>query len=438
MSRNRRNSRKKNSKIQELIRDKKYLKRITITLIIVIIAALATIVTKVVFDTMKMEREKELLAKELPKIFVVKDFNDPALDANVVGEERAKQKDENMIHIAVVGDILCEESMLDDARRDNGTYDFNYMFDQTKEITSSADITIGTFETNLVSSLPYNDTNAPDSYAEAIYKSGIDLVSSATNHSLDYGVDALRETNNTLQRIGFDYVGTSNEANGKKYLIKEVKGAKIAFLGYTYGIGAKYKGEDANQYINLYSNELAAKEIAEVKDEADFICVIMHWGDVDSLEANDIQRAQAQFLTEQGVDLIVGSHAAVVQPMEMKKGTNNKDVFVSYSLGNYVSALGYKNSDLEVVINVEISKDKVEEKDNKEETKKKEPATIKKVDYTPLYFIRYTHKDKEQYKLVDLRDVCRKFQNGNELIDRNTYDKLIAGDQLLQEIVTKK
>ena len=86
-----------------------------------------------------------------PKIFVVKDFNDPALDANVVGEERAKQKDENMIHIAVVGDILCEESMLDDARRDNGTYDFNYMFDQTKEITSSADITIGTFETNLVS-----------------------------------------------------------------------------------------------------------------------------------------------------------------------------------------------------------------------------------------------------------------------------------------------
>ena len=175
-------------------------------------------------DKKQIAKQKEMLEQKLEAIF----------EAEVeVGEE---VKEDSVINIAVVGDILCGNAMLADAK--NGEeYNFTSMFGDIAKYVNTADIAIGTMETNFTQEeySGYLKYNSPRSFAEAVQNTGIDVVSIAHNHSLDYGVQGLKDTKSTLEELGYTTVGAKTTLEEKNYVIREVKGIKIAFLAYTYG-----------------------------------------------------------------------------------------------------------------------------------------------------------------------------------------------------------
>lgn len=369
-------------------------------------------------DKKQIAKQKEMLEQKLEAIF----------EAEVeVGEE---VKEDSVINIAVVGDILCGNAMLADAK--NGEeYNFASMFGDIAKYVNTADIAIGTMETNFTQEeySGYLKYNSPRSFAEAVQNTGIDVVSIAHNHSLDYRIQGLKDTKSTLEELGYTTVGAKTTLEEKNYVIREVKGIKIAFLAYTYGFSnAETLSTEDMQYVNQFDQEQVKQDLELARGDADYLCVMMHWGDVNSTSASEEQKKTADFLIENGADMIVGAHPSVPQPMEVKQNAEGENVFVSYSVGNYISSLGYENSNLEMILNIQIRK---QAEDGK--------VILEKVTYTPVYVVDYGTKAENQFVLVDMKETARRYASGEtDIVSRKVYDQLVAGVEKLEEIIRRK
>ena len=158
---------------------------------------------------------------------------------------------------------------------------------------------------------------------------------------------------------------------------------------------------------------------------SDFIICIMHWGDVNSSNISDEQRQITDFLIANGADMILGSHPAVVETMEMKKGADGRDVLVAYSLGNYISSLSYEDANVELILNMEIVK-----------TNEMKKAVLDIVDYTPIYVLDNGKDAENRYVLEDMKQLAIDYTNGDRSkIDRQTYDKIIEKLDKLNRLV---
>ena len=133
----------------------------------------------------------------------------------------------------------------------------------------------------------------------------------------------------------------------------------------------------------------------------------------------------ADFLVDQGVDIILGAHPSVVQPMEVRKNKDGKNVFIAYSIGTYISTLSDDNSKVELVLNIELRKSG---KDGK--------VYLNKVNYTPIYVLDNETKENNRFELIDMKSVASEYASGNSKnISRSTYDKLIKGLRKLEKIL---
>ena len=131
------------------------------------------------------------------------------------------------------------------------------------------------------------------------------------------------------------------------------------------------------------------------KENADFSIVLMHWGDVNKNYANEEQKSQAQFLVDNGADIIIGSHPSALQEMEIIKNKDGKDCLVAYSLGDYTSDFQTDISNLEIILNLELYYDV-----------DKNEMSIYRVDYIPLYMNDYGEtKTKNRYKILDIKKI---------------------------------
>ena len=168
----------------------------------------------------------------------------------------------------------------------------------------------------------------PPKYCEILKKGSIEGVTLANNHTLDYLQSGYDETVRTLNEWGIDYT------NEDKYLIKEIKGAKIGFLGY--------KGWSHEKK----SNELLVKHVKKMREqEVNFIVVNYHWGDMYSYKPNTQQKSMARFAIDNGADLVIGHHPHVLQGMEIYKGKA-----IVYSLGNFCYGGNMNPKDKDTII----------------------------------------------------------------------------------------
>ena len=182
------------------------------------------------------------------------------------------------------------------------------------------------------------------------------------------------------------------------------------------------------QYVNQFDQEQVKQDLELARGDADYLCVMMHWGDVNSTSASEEQKKTADFLIENGADMIVGAHPSVPQPMEVKQNAEGENVFVSYSVGNYISSLGYENSNLEMILNIQIRK---QAEDGK--------VILEKVTYTPVYVVDYGTKAENQFVLVDMKETARRYASGEtDIVSRKVYDQLVAGVEKLEEIIRRK
>lgn len=164
---------------------------------------------------------------------------------------------------------------------------------------------------------------------------GIDLVTLANNHALDYGRDAMLDTIDTLDHAGIRHVGAGkNLAEARKPAIVELNGRTFAFIGATrvYPEADWAAGTDSAGMFSAYDGGAAlAEEVKAAKQQADYVIAYVHWGIEREEMPNEVQKSIAHRLVDAGADLVVGAHPHVLQGLEYYQG-----VPIAYSLGNFV------------------------------------------------------------------------------------------------------
>ena len=416
MSRNRRNKRSSRS-ILEVMSSKTF---ITLTIILAIIIVICSVT---IFY--RNNKEKKILAEQRAELEKNIEAIFEETEKNIANSNNTIR--DSTIRISAVGDILCENSILEDAYDKNtNSYDFKSMFKNMSTFFADSDITVGTMETNFTNNeySGYGKRNGPISFAEAIKNTGIDLVSISTNHSLDYGIEGLQETKRALEGLEYDVVG--DNLGESRVKIKTIKNTKIAFLSYTYGFeNQNSKTKDELDSANMYNSEIAKQDLEYAKENADYSIVIMHWGDAYSTKPNKEQQNIAKFLVENGADMILGNHASAVQKMEIMQNSEGKNVLVAYSLGNYISGETMDISKIELVLNIELRKNG--------ETGE---VVLSKVDYKPIYVLDNGTKAEDRYELIDMKETAKAYAEGNKkIVNKATYNKLVEGIKKLEGII---
>jgi poly-gamma-glutamate synthesis protein (capsule biosynthesis protein) len=177
--------------------------------------------------------------------------------------------------------------------------------------------------------------NIPAELAVAIVDAGYDGCSTASNHSYDARTDGVSHTLDILDAQGIGHAGSARSAEeAATPRIYDVHGIKVAHLSYTYGLNGFSLPAGSEYLVNLLDPErVVADAVAARAAGANVVVVSLHWGTEYEREPTGEQQEVAQRLSQAPeIDLVVGHHAHVVQPI-----TRVGDLVVAYGLGNFLS-----------------------------------------------------------------------------------------------------
>lgn len=243
------------------------------------------------------------------------------------------------------GDAMQHQAQLDRALELGGgkEYDYSGCFTHIAPEITAADYAVCNLEVPLGGGPDYTGYpcfSAPDAYATALRDAGFDLFLTANNHCLDRRDKAARRTLAALDSIGVDHIGTYHDAASREKLvpfIKDIKGFRVGFLNYTYGTNG-IEPRDGME-VAMIDRKKMAEEMRRTREAgAEILVVTVHWGVEYVLLQNRNQESLADFLIEEGADLIIGGHPHVIQPMKVVRNEKEgKDVLLVYSLGNLIS-----------------------------------------------------------------------------------------------------
>lgn len=285
--------------------------------------------------------------------------------------------------LTAVGDIMMHQWQITrgyDAGTD--TFDYADSFTYVENYLNQADFTFGNLETtfagryngsnsDILGYACYPMFNAPEVLGNNLQDVGIDMLSTANNHSLDSGKTGVFATLDYLDSIGMRHLGTARTAEEQEELtIVEVNGITFGFCCYTYGTNGIPVPSDAEYSVNsLYNyeddklqemcNTVRALRAAGV----DVVMPIIHFGTEYKEMPDSYQELCVDMLFEAGADVIIGGHPHVVEPMEIREITNSdgstRTGYVIYSMGNFISSQRYENGimkDIGLILDMEFEK----------------------------------------------------------------------------------
>lgn len=240
------------------------------------------------------------------------------------------------------GDAMQHGWQIRAAAQADGSYDYCECFSLIEDEIQQAHYAVVNLECPL-GGRPYRGYpvfSSPDEYAKQLQLSGFDMLLTANNHCLDSGTAGLKRTISVLDEMGIAHIGTySDESERMRRLpmIKDINGVKIAFLTYTYGTNGFPVRKPI--IVDLIDRDLIKKDVEQAREVgAEMVCVCMHWGNEYEQLPSRSQLNLAQYLKELGVEMVIGSHPHVVQPMELQYDAHNgSGMVVAYSLGNFIS-----------------------------------------------------------------------------------------------------
>lgn len=281
---------------------------------------------------------------------------------NISSDSKVNVDDNNhstSISLIMAGDNLINDKLYNAAKKDDGSYDFKSMYSYIKDIVKNYDLAYYNQETILggseigVSSYPA--FNSPYEVGDATIDTGFNLVSLATNHTLDRGekaiINSLNYWNNKSNVLTSGSYLSNNDRN--KVNIKEVNNITYTMLNYTYGTNGIKVPEGKEYLVNIWPctgnnpdndtkyqeyKEVVKEDILRVRDKVDLLIVAMHFGVEYTHVPTNYQIDMAEFLSSLGVDIIIGTHPHVIMPI-----TYINDTLVIYSLGNFLSAQDTNN-----------------------------------------------------------------------------------------------
>lgn len=272
-------------------------------------------------------------------------------------EVKKEKVKEEKLSLVMVGDALLHSSLYNDAYQ-NGTYNFSPQLELIKPIVQNYDLAFYNQESILggtsLGLSSYPTFNSPQEFGDAMVDAGFNLVSLANNHTMDKGVKAIESSCNYWKTK--DVLTAGSYCSGEdadNIQVKEKNGIKYALLAYTYGTNGISVPQDKPYLVNLYSDEKAKADIEKVRDKVDLLIVSMHWGTEYRSEPTDEQKREAEYLSSLGVDIIIGTHPHVIEPI-----TYIGNTLVIYSLGNFISAQTTSN-DYNTIVELMTSVDVV-------------------------------------------------------------------------------
>ena len=263
------------------------------------------------------------------------------------------------------GDILMHGKVINSGKQDDGSYNFDSIFQYVKSYAQAADFSVANLETTLCGTdngYAYAGNpkfNCPDAIVDSLKGAGFDMLLTANNHADDTSLVGYKRTLNVVREKGLDTLGTYLSADEQKWTIEEVNGIKIGMVCYTYSDGFSQNGYPLLNYnevgengiLNYFTYDKLSEFYTQLQgylDEmqaagAEATVVYLHWGEEYKWKTgegpNANQTAMAQKLCDMGVDVIVGGHPHVVQPVDLlTSGTDAEHkTIVLYSMGNAVS-----------------------------------------------------------------------------------------------------
>ena len=289
--------------------------------------------------------------------------NQVQADTEVVTEEVFKPTSAKLV---AVGDNLMHRSCTLSAKNADGTYDFTKHFANMADIFKAADLAVISQDTVLggielgATSTETGIFNTAVELADGMADAGINVVLAANNHIMDEGSAGL---NTMMSYFSTKYpnitllgVNNSREAKDEPVYV-ETNNIKIAMINYSYGSNQTADLDASPYLLNQYDEDWLSDILKQAREEADFIIAFPFWGEQNSMDYTQEQERQAQFLADNGVDLIIGSYPHVVEPVKWITAENGDRTLVYYSLCNFQSIQNTVENMLGGQANITISKE---------------------------------------------------------------------------------
>ena len=287
-------------------------------------------------------------------------FNIPVFREVIIDEEEPTS---TKLTLTMVGDALVHSPIYLDAY-ENGRYNFAKMFTELEDTFKSSDLMYYNQETILggkeLGYSGYPRFNTPDEFGNTMISLGFNIVSRANNHTLDKGEAGILHScnfwNKYPQVLTNGSACTPDERDNPRIL--EANGITYALLSYTISTNGLVRPND--YYVSIYSDERVKNDVQKIRDSCDLLLVSMHWGDEYKSIPNDEQKRIAKYLSDLGVDIVIGTHPHVIEPIEWIG-----DTLVIYSLGNFISNQSKTNNYnrlIGLLVNIDIIKTSVSDK----------------------------------------------------------------------------
>src|SRR5699024_579946 len=247
------------------------------------------------------------------------------------------------ITLSAIGDMLIHKRVYEDARTDDGGFNFMPMLERVKPYLNDSTITFANQETMIggetLGLSTYPSFTCPFSVSNALKKAEVDVVSHANNHTLDRGEKAIMNATEHWEKIDMMYTGAyRNEADSNKLRVYETdEGISVAFLAYTYGTNGIPVPNGKDHLVNLIDRKEMSERIKKAKQQADAVVLSLNYGTQYERMPTSEQKDLVQFAANEGVDVVLGHHPHVLQPIDWVEGKGGHQTLVAYSLGNFLS-----------------------------------------------------------------------------------------------------
>lgn len=266
----------------------------------------------------------------------------------LLGEPKSEPEPEpepepQTITIRMVGDMLLHTPLLESGLMEDGSRSYDHFFTHTKDLIQEADLAIVNQEVILggeeLGLSGYPNFNAPFEVGDAMADAGFDVVLHATNHAVDKGQKAVENCLNFWRQKHPDMaalgIHDSQEDWENNVYYCQRQGITIAILNYTYdtnGIDLPYAYS-----VDMLRQERVEADLKEAREKADFVIAAPHWGVEYTHEIGEEEAYWANIFLKNGVDLVLGTHPHVIQPVKWLEGEDGHKMLVYYSLGNYIN-----------------------------------------------------------------------------------------------------
>lgn len=353
---------------------------------------------------------------------------DSVLKENLKQKTLGASEDSSEVSLLFIGDFMGHLDQIN-AAYDKASRSYNYdsTFKKITPILSDADFTIGNLEVTL-GVMPYSgypQFSSPPAYAAAIKKSGVDVLVTANNHSCDKRKKGVERTIAILDSLRVGHTGTFVNTKSKKtspaYVI-EKNNIKIAIINYTYGTNGI--PPNSPNIVNYLEKERISKDVDAVNTliKPDQIIAFVHWGDQYKDLPNTTQKKWFNYFKSLGVNIVIGAHPHVLQPMEWHSKTAlNSESLVVYSLGNFVSHQRTFPRDGGAVLKLSLKKSD-------------DGVEIKSVGYHLTWVHEFRSEGKKYYDILSVQDFE---ENPSYFSRKKDYNKLVQFSKHARELLLK-